>query len=101
MNDALALIGISLHAVWAILGALSTLVGGPLWLTLWTLAGLIVYSCVCRIWPYTACGWCGGKGKHRSPSGKNWRPCFRCKGSDRKLRRGRRVLEWGLSELKR
>lgn len=101
MNDALTLLGALLSGAVAILGALSTAAGGPGWLILWTLAGVGVYAGVCLVWPYTACSWCDGKGKHRSPSGKHWRPCFRCKGSGRKLRRGRRLLQWGVTELKR
>jgi hypothetical protein len=100
MNDVMTLLGILTHAAVMVLSALSTIAGGPLWLILYTLAGVTLYSAVCWFWPYTACSWCEGKGKHRSPSGKNWRPCWRCKGSGRKLRRGRRMMEWGLSELK-
>jgi len=51
------------------------------------------YLLACTWWPYTACGRCHGTGKHRSPSGKAWRPCRRCKGSGRRVRVGRRLFE--------
>jgi hypothetical protein len=57
------------------------------------LAALAGYLVVCAVWPFAACRWCGGSGKHRSPSGKAWRPCRRCRGSGRRVRLGRRVFE--------
>lgn len=55
----------------------------PLWFA--------AYVVACAIWPYTKCGKCEGKGRHRSPSGKHWRKCRRCKGSGDRLRFGRHV----------
>jgi hypothetical protein len=58
------------------------------------LAALVVTACylgACAIWPFGACGRCDGNGKIRSPSGRAWRPCPRCKGSGGRLRLGRHV----------
>jgi DnaJ-class molecular chaperone len=49
------------------------------------------YFVACRIWPFTACRKCGGNGKRRSPSGRAFRRCPRCKGKGERLRTGRRV----------
>jgi DnaJ-class molecular chaperone len=62
-----------------------------------TLAGavwVVGYVIACAVWPYRRCSRCGGTGKHRSPSGKAWRPCGRCKGAGHRVRAGRRVVEW-------
>lgn len=50
------------------------------------------YAAACLLWPVTTCSRCDGSGKHRSPSGKNWRPCRRCKGTGGRLRIGRRLF---------
>lgn len=62
-------------------------------LRLLTLTGLATagYVAVCAFWPFTACRLCSGSGKRRSPSGKAFRICPRCKGSARRLRTGRRA----------
>jgi len=52
---------------------------------------LAVYATACVIWPFSACGRCGGSGKRRSPSGRNWRRCRRCGGRGSKIRLGRRL----------
>lgn len=92
MSGASTLLDSTLSALAVILGALSTAAGGPGRLILYTLGAIAVYLAACRYWPYTACGKCDGKGRFRSPSGKSWRPCPRCKGSSRKERLGVRVL---------
>jgi DnaJ-class molecular chaperone len=61
------------------------------WLVIAGVAAAPVYWVVCWFWPYTSCRRCGGGGRKRSPSGKNWRPCRKCKGSGMRLRTGRRV----------
>lgn len=52
------------------------------------------YVIACRIWPFAACRKCDGAGRFRSPSGKAWRHCRRCKGSASRLRYGVRVANW-------
>lgn len=49
------------------------------------------YLAVCAIWPYTACRHCHGTGKHRSPSGQNWRRCRHCKATGTRSRLGWRI----------
>jgi hypothetical protein len=48
------------------------------------------YLIACAIWPFASCWHCE-QGKKRSPSGKAWRTCRRCKGSGARLRIGRRL----------
>jgi hypothetical protein len=58
------------------------------------LAALAVTACyvgACVIWPFRACRRCDGNGKIRSPSGRAWRTCPRCKGSGGRLRLGHHV----------
>lgn len=64
-------------------------------LILWT-AG---YLLACLLFPYKACTWCSG-GKHRSPSGRAFRACWRCGGSGKQLRLGRRLAS-GVSRRER
>lgn len=45
------------------------------------------YVLACLLFPYKACTWCSG-GKHRSPSGRAFRACWRCGGSGKQLRLG-------------
>ena len=56
---------------------------------------LVGYGIVCAHWPLTACRWCKGKGKARSPSGKAWRRCVHCAGSGDWVRFGAKVLGKG------
>lgn len=49
------------------------------------------YFVACAVWPYASCVRCDGNGKFRSPSGKAWRNCPRCKGTGRRVRYGRRI----------
>lgn len=56
-------------------------------LTLWVLG----YAVACRVWPYAACRKCDGAGRFRSPSGRAWRHCRRCKGSGARVRFGLRI----------
>jgi hypothetical protein len=59
-------------------------------LTLLAAAGL--YTGACAIWPFADCARChGNNGKRRSPGGKAWRDCPRCKGTGARLRAGRRL----------
>ncbi|GAA4554371.1 hypothetical protein [Pseudonocardia xishanensis] len=62
-------------------------------LILLALGVLIVYVAACAWWPYAACRRCSGSGKRRSPTGKAWRPCWRCEGTGRRVRFGRRIYE--------
>lgn len=63
-------------------------------LALVALAWLAAYLVGCRVWPYAACLRCKGEGKFRSPSGHAWRVCPRCKGTARRLRTGRRIINY-------
>ena len=65
-----------------------------LWVIL-TAAGLCWlagYAIACTIWPWASCKKCGGAGIRQSPTGRAFRNCPRCKGSPRRLRTGRRIL---------
>lgn len=62
-------------------------------LPLLALVGAAGYALSCIVWPYTTCGLCNGTRKLRSPSGKAWRPCNRCRGEGRVVRFGRRIYE--------
>ncbi|MGH3985690.1 MAG: hypothetical protein ACRDTZ_00025 [Pseudonocardiaceae bacterium] len=65
----------------------------------WTpvvVAGLLFavgYGFACWFWPWTSCRRCEGAGRFRSPSGKNWRRCPKCKGKSSKVRLGRRIFD--------
>jgi hypothetical protein len=67
-------------------------------MTAWVVGAVVIggpaYYAACWFWPYTSCGRCGGGGRKRSPSGKNWRPCRKCKGSGTRLRTGRKIANW-------
>lgn len=63
-------------------------------LVLMGLGAVVVYVFACWFWPFTACGKCKGSGRFKSPSGKNWRKCPRCKGNASRLRIGRRIFNW-------
>lgn len=70
------------------------LAGGPTpggTLALLALVAALGYLAACVIWPHTNCPGCHGTGRHRSPSGKNWRLCRRCGGSGSRTRTGRRL----------
>lgn len=58
------------------------------------LAVLALYFVACCWWPFVSCPHpkCEG-GKHRSPSGKAWRPCWWCRGKGSRVRWGRRLYE--------
>ena len=49
------------------------------------------YAAAVAFWPFVACRRCDGSGKLRSPFGRAFRPCPRCKGTGRRLRFGRRI----------
>jgi hypothetical protein len=69
--------------------------GGWLLLAIVGLSLVAGYVIACWIWPFRACPRCDGSGKIRSPSGKAWRPCKRCKGGGARLRIGRRIFNYG------
>lgn len=54
----------------------------------------VYYVIACWLWPFAACFGCRGDGKKRSPSGKSWRYCKRCKGTGARLRIGRNLWNW-------
>lgn len=59
------------------------------WSTNWVLgalAGLALWFVTVQLWPWTACGACGGNPRQRDFTGKNWRNCSSCGGSGRQLR---------------
>lgn len=58
------------------------------------------YLVACLGWPFTSCGKCSGVGRFRSPSGRAWRKCKRCRGSGEQVRAGRRVWTW-LTKVKK
>jgi hypothetical protein len=62
----------------------------------WAVAALVVatpvYAVACALWPFTACDRCDGSGRRRSPSGRNYGRCRKCKGRGEQLRLGRRVM---------
>lgn len=68
------------------------------WVVFWAITvGLVAgfgYVAACRIWPYTDCPKCSGRGRFLSPSGRAWRHCRKCKGSGAKVRIGRRMWTW-------
>lgn len=51
-----------------------------------------VYLLTCLIWPFGKCRRCNGAGKFKSPLGKAYRHCGRCRGSGLRLRLGRHVI---------
>ncbi len=61
------------------------------------IAGLVWLACytfACWFWPFAACKKCDGQGRFKSPSGRAWRRCPRCKGTATRLRTGRRIFNW-------
>lgn len=52
------------------------------------------YAAACAFWPYAPCPRCAGTGKRKSPSGRYWRDCKRCKASGKRLRLGRRIFNF-------
>lgn len=63
-------------------------------LALCVIGYVLGYAAACRWWPFKACRKCNGEGKLRSPSGKAWRKCTRCKGTGARLRTGRRISNY-------
>ncbi len=61
-------------------------------LTLAPVAWVALYAIACLVWPFGSCWRCGGDGKIRSPKGRHWRRCKRCKGTGARLRIGRRIV---------
>lgn len=51
-------------------------------------AGWLVWS---RFWPYADCRKCKGRGQFRSPTGRSYRRCPRCKGTGARLMLGRKI----------
>lgn len=64
------------------------------WAVAAAVVGGLVYGVECWWWPFAACGKCGGAGRFRSPSGRAWRRCRRCKGSGERVRVGRKLWTW-------
>lgn len=83
----------------ASLAASASAPNGPLVLLALVLAG--GYLAACAIWPFTSCARCDGRGKFRSPSGRAWRRCGRCRGSGSRLRYGRRLWAYLRRERER
>jgi hypothetical protein len=52
------------------------------------------YLLACWLWPFSSCLVCGGNGKRRSPSGRAWRNCRRCRGTGTRLRVGRHLWNY-------
>lgn len=55
-----------------------------------TVLAATAYGLSCWLFPFAACRRCDS-GKQRSPSGRAWRTCRRCKGSGARLRIGRQA----------
>lgn len=58
-------------------------------------AALVVaagYAASCVLWPFAGCWHCDGTGQHRSPTGRAWRPCRRCRGTGARVRAGRQLV---------
>ncbi|RZT15210.1 hypothetical protein EV649_5996 [Kribbella sp. VKM Ac-2569] len=53
-------------------------------------AGL--YLLTCAVWPFGKCRKCKGVGKFKSPFGKAYRHCPRCKGTGLRVRFGRHII---------
>ncbi len=64
-------------------------------LVLLALAALGAYLLACWIWPYKVCSWCRGRSRATSPTGRAFRDrrCWRCGGTGRTVRLGRRMFE--------
>lgn len=62
----------------------------------WLIAlGVVLLYVAGAVWfPFTSCprASCQG-GRIRSPNGKNWRPCWWCRGRGSRVRLGRRLFE--------
>lgn len=50
------------------------------------------YALSCLLWPFGACRWCHGAGKHKSRTGRAYRVCRWCDATGLRLRLGRRVF---------
>lgn len=74
--------------------AASSVPPGSGYVVLVGLAVVASYAIACLLWPVTACRRCDGAGKFRSPSGRNWRLCRKCKGSGGRIRTGRRIFNF-------
>lgn len=67
-------------------------VGGVLRLAGFVAVVSLIVSFISHVrWPRAKCRKCKGTGKFRSPTGKAWRRCPRCKGSQDRRRLGRRI----------
>lgn len=70
-----------------VVGVATGLVGA--WAASWQiglLVGLALWFATVQLWPWTACGACGGSPRKRDFTGENWRHCPSCRGSGRQLR---------------
>lgn len=61
------------------------------WAVAAAVVGVPVYGAWCYWYPYMDCRRCDGNGKFRSPTGKAWRLCRKCKGSGSRVRGGRQI----------
>lgn len=50
------------------------------------------YLLTCAVWPFGKCRKCKGVGKFKSPFGKAYRHCPRCKGTGLRVRLGRHII---------
>ena len=59
---------------------------GNAWAGVW--AGVLAGAIAVLAYPYTACLWCGSRGGPRrmDRNGKNFRLCWLCRGSGKRLR---------------
>ena len=64
------------------------------WATIAAIGYAAYYSLACWIFPFTNCAKCKGDGKLRSPSGRTFKLCRRCKATGRRLRVGRVIWNW-------
>jgi hypothetical protein len=52
------------------------------------------YAIACTVWPFAPCRKCEGSGRRKSPSGRAFRLCTRCKATGRRIRTGRRIFNY-------
>lgn len=56
---------------------------------------LLVYVVLCWLFPFTHCRWCdGGKWHEPFSKKKRWRRCSICRGTNQRLRGGRRLYNF-------
>lgn len=79
----------------ALAAATATTQPTPWWVYPALLGGLLAwlagYALACWLWPFKHCSKCDGTARIKSPSGKAFRRCRKCKATGRRLRLGRHV----------